>query len=424
MLTASKIYGFVFIALAILVVIDLYTFSGFKTLFKSASPKTKRISNWAYWIINLGFLIAVIGTSLVFSPLSGFHGFWYRFLAGAFFALYVPKIFFIIFLLLEDAYRLLRMILVGVFKLIKKDEAKSVELFQSRRRFIANTGALVAAVPFTGIMYGVTKGKYNFKIHKVEISFKDLPQQFNGIQITQVSDIHSGSFDDRVAVQHAVDLANEQKSDIMFFTGDLVNNRSDEMKDWMDVFSKLKAPMGVYSILGNHDYGDYVSWPSPEAKQANMEQLYGIHKQLGFKLLRNENMKIERNGAYVELLGLENWGRGGFSKYGDLKKTLEGTQADSFKILLSHDPTHWEEQVMNHPVHIQLTLAGHTHGAQFGVEIGNVRISPAQLRYNRWAGLYEENNKYLYVNRGLGFIGFPGRVGIWPEITVITLKTA
>lgn len=424
MITGAKVVSLLSIIVAILLLVDFYAFSGYNALFKSSSARTKRISKWAYWIINVGFLGSVLITSFTFSPFGGFHGPWYRLLAGAFFALYVPKLFFIIFLLLEDTFRLLRAIPVGVYKLVKKDKAVSTELFQSRRKFIAGTGALVAGIPFVGIIYGVTKGKYNFKIHKVELSFKDLPKGFDGIQITQLSDIHSGSFDDREAVQHSVDLANEQKSDIIFFTGDLVNNRSDEMHDWMDVFNKLKAPMAIYSILGNHDYGDYVTWPSPEAKQANMEKLYDIHKQLGFKLLRNENTIIERKGDKIELLGMENWGKGGFSKYGDLKKTMEGTQPDSFKILMSHDPTHWEEQVMNSPIHIPLTLAGHTHGAQFGVELPWMKISPVQLRYKRWAGLYQENDKYLYVNRGLGFIGFPGRVGIWPEITVITLRTA
>ncbi len=424
MITASKIAGMIFLILAILISIDIYSFSGLRASLRSANKSTKRFWFWAYWIVNGSFLLAITITSLFFSSAMGFSGWWFHVLAAFFFGLYIPKLFYIVFLLLEDVYRLLRAAVVGMYKLIKKDEATSVELFQSRRKFIANTGAVVAAIPFTGILYGVTKGKYNFKIHQVEIAFKDLPKQFDGIRITQLSDIHSGSFDDRQAVQHAVDLANEQNSDVMFFTGDLVNNRSDEMDTWMDVFSKLKAPMGVYSILGNHDYGDYVTWPSAEAKQANMEKLYVIEKQLGFKLLRNENTKIERNGAFIELLGMENWGTGGFSKYGDLKKTIEGTQPDSFKILLSHDPTHWEQQVMDHPVHIHLTLAGHTHGAQLGVEIPGIRFSPAQFRYKRWAGLYLENNKYLYVNRGLGFIGFPGRVGIWPEITVITLKSA
>ena len=424
MITASKIAGAIFVILAILLAIDLYSYTGLRAALKSVSKKTRRICSWAYWLINAAFLLSITCTALFFKSAIGFSGWWFHVLAGFFFALYIPKLFFIVFLLLEDVYRLLRAIGVGIYKLTNKDKATSVELFQSRRKFIANTGAIVAAIPFTGVLYGVTKGKYNFKIHKVEIAFKDLPKQFDGLQITQLSDIHCGSFDDKEAVQHAMDLANEQKSDIIFFTGDLVNNVTDEVEPWMDIFSKLKAPMGVYSILGNHDYGDYVTWDSAEAKRANLEKLFVVEKQLGYKLLRNENTKLERNGAYIELLGMENWGTGGFSKYGDFKKTLEGTQPDSFKILLSHDPTQWEEQVMNHPTHVHLTLSGHTHGAQLGVELPHLRFSPAQFRYKRWAGLYMENGKYLYVNRGLGFIGFPGRVGIWPEITVITLKTA
>ncbi len=424
MITAAKIYGWLFGILVVFVLIDLYVFTGLRASFRSSSKKTRRLIFSLYWFINAVCFLLIIYTALFQSPKAGLAGGWFKFMAGLLFISYIPKLFYIIFLLLEDSYRLLRFIPVGIYKLVKKDEASKVELFQSRRKFIANTGAIVAAIPFTGMLYGVTKGKYNFKIHKAEIAFKELPKQFDGLKITQISDIHSGSFDDKAAVQHAVDMANAQLSDIIFFTGDLVNNRSDEMEPWMDVFNKLKAPMGVYSTLGNHDYGDYVQWPSPGAKQANMEKLYAIHKQLGYKLLRNENLKLERNGGHIELLGLENWGRGGFSKYGDLKKTLEGTETDSFKLLLSHDPTHWEEQVMNHPIKIHLTLAGHTHGAQFGVEIGDVKISPAQLRYKRWAGLYSENDRYLYVNRGLGFIGFPGRVGIWPEITVLTLRTA
>ncbi len=424
MITAAKVYSVLFIILAVFVLIDLYVFSGIRTSIRSFSGKTKKRLSWLFWLLNGACYILILYTAVLQSPKFGFAGGWFKFMAGLLFTSYIPKLFYILFLLVEDVFRLLRFIGVLPYKLIKKEQASSVEFFQSRRKFIANTGAIVAAIPFTGMVYGITKGKYNFKIHKAEISFKDLPKEFDGIQITQLSDIHSGSFDDKEAVQHAVDLANEQKSDIMFFTGDLVNNQASEMLPWMDVFNKLKAPMGIYSSLGNHDYGDYMEWPSPEAKHANMEKLYAIHKQLGFTLLRNENMKIERNGGHIELLGLENWGRGGFSKYGDLKKTLAGTEPDSFKILMSHDPTHWEAEVMNNPVHVHLTLAGHTHGAQFGVEIGYVKISPASLRYDRWAGLYKENEKYLYVNRGLGYIGFPGRVGIWPEITVITLRKA
>ncbi|HXB11628.1 MAG TPA: metallophosphoesterase, partial [Bacteroidia bacterium] len=309
MLTAAKIYKALFSILLVFTLIDLYTYTGLRASLRSSSARMRKIVFRAFWAINFAVYILVLYTAWLQSPKYGFAGSWFKFMAAVLFISYIPKIFYIIFLLIEDIYRLIRFIAVAPYKLIKKEEASSVEFFQSRRKFIANTGAIVAAIPFTGMVYGITKGKYNFKIHKVEIAFKDLPKGFDGIQMTQLSDIHSGSFDNKEAVQHAVDLANEQKSDIMFFTGDLVNNRSDEMANWMDVFGKLKAPMGVYSSLGNHDYGDYAEWPSAEAKQANLEKLFDIHKQLGFKLLRNENMKIERNGSHIELLGLENWGK-------------------------------------------------------------------------------------------------------------------
>ncbi|HTB07773.1 MAG TPA: metallophosphoesterase [Bacteroidia bacterium] len=423
MISAAKIYSTIAIVLLILVLIDVYVYFGLRTILSSSSKKVKAIASWIYWTINAAFIALTLYTAYTFSPYTGGVGSTIRLLAASFVLLYVPKLFYIVFLLLEDVYRLLRCIGVGIYKLVEKDKATDVRFFESRRKFVGQMGALIAGIPFISIIYGETKGKYNFKIHKVELSFKDLPKQFDGLTITQISDIHSGSFDDREEVKRAVKMANGLNSDIMFFTGDLVNNRSDEMDTWMDVFKELKAPMGVYSILGNHDYGDYVQWTSIAAKEANMEKLYRIHKELGYRLMRNENLKIERNGASIELIGIENWGRGGFSKYGDFNKALVGTSPDSFKILLSHDPTQWEEQVMNHPQQIHLTLSGHTHGAQFGVEIAGIKISPVQLRYKRWAGLYLENNRYLYVNRGLGFIGFPGRVGIWPEITSITLKS-
>lgn len=424
MITASKVRSALFIILAILLLIDVYAYSGVKAVLPASSKLARRIGIWSYWFITVAFFISVVTTFMFsFSPFDGFHGMWYEFLAGSFVLLYFTKLVFIVFLLLEDVYRLLRAGGVGIYKLAGRDKNNSVEFFRSRRKFISQSGALIAGIPFISIIYGVTKGKYNFKVHKAELAFKDLPPQFNGLRITQVSDIHSGSFDNRDDVLRGIDIANAQGGDIMFFTGDLVNNRSSEMDKWMDVFGRLKAPMGVYSILGNHDYGDYVHWPSPEAKQANMEQLFAIHKQLGYRLMRNENLKIEKDGAFIDLIGLENWGRG-FIKYGDFNKAMEGTTSGSFKILLSHDPTQWEEQVMYHPEKVHVTLSGHTHGAQFGVEIPGIKFSPIQFRYKHWAGLYKENERYLYVNRGFGFIGFPGRVGIWPEITVITLKTA
>jgi predicted MPP superfamily phosphohydrolase len=419
----NMVFGLI-IFFAILILIDFYVYYGIKAAFSKSSARTRRGVNITYWLTNIFFFVFGLYIVFTFSSASTSTSTPFKLFAASFVILYVPKIVFGLFLLAEDIYRVLRAAGVGIYKLANKDSASSVQFFQSRRRFISQVATLAASIPFAGSIYGVTKGKYNFKIHKAEIAYKDLPKEFDGFTITQLSDIHSGSFDDIDAVRHGIMLANAQNSDIMFFTGDLVNFRSSEMEPWIKVFKELKAPMGIYSTLGNHDYGDYVQWPTEEEKKANLDRLCVIHNELGFNLLRNQSVKIQKNGASFDLLGMENWGRGGFSKYGDLEKTFAGSSPDSFKILLSHDPTHWEEQVMNNPRMINLTFAGHTHGMQFGFEIGGIRFSPIEFRYKRWAGLYAENNRYLYVNRGFGFLGFPGRVGIWPEITVITLKCA
>lgn len=405
----------------VLFLVDLYVFSAVKTIFSSSRARTT--ASWIYWTLSFSFIVLSTYVFLTVSKSAGPSDIRIKLFMGSFVLLYIPKIAVILFLGLEDVYRLLRAVTVGIYKLTGNDPAYLLTYFESRRKFISQLAALAASIPALGILHGITKGKYNFKVHRVEVAFKDLPAAFHGMTLTQISDLHVGSYDDREEVLRAVELINEQKSDIIFFTGDLVNNKSDEMAPWVDVFSQIHAPMGKYSVLGNHDYGDYIPWPTPQAKVENMKEMFGMHEKLGFKLLRNENHRIEKDGQYLELLGMENWGNG-FARYGDLSKTMAGTQKDSFKIMLSHDPSHWEEQVMNSNKQIHLTLAGHTHGMQFGVEIPGIRFSPAQLKYKRWAGLYEENSKFLYVNRGLGFIGFPGRVGIWPEITVITLLKA
>lgn len=422
-LDSKVVLGFTIFFL-VLFLIDLYVFKGVKTIFSTSSFPVRRIAAWLYWLVNLAFIGCVIYTIVTFSFFTKRPSFIFQFVAAAFVLLYVPKLIFAIFLLGEDVYRLFRALGLGVYKLASSSNSP-IEFFESRRKFISQFATVVAGIPFISIIYGVAKGKYNFKIHRVEVTFESLPKEFDGLKITQISDIHSGSFDNPEPVKHAVRLVNQQGSDVIFFTGDLVNNISDEMDSWINVFKELKAPMGIYSILGNHDYGDYARWYNEEQKKANLQKLVDIHKQLGFHLMRNENLKLERNGAYIDLIGVENWGRGGFSKYGDLDKALVGTSPGSFKILLSHDPSHWEEKVMNVPdKHIPLTFSGHTHGMQFGIELPGIKFSPVQFRYKRWAGLYNENNRYLYVNRGLGFIGFPGRVGIWPEITVFTLRSA
>ncbi len=424
---AAPVGGFLiglFIFFGSTLLLDVYVAKGIRCSLSKAPASIRRIIRLAYMGLNTVFYGLAVAFVISFLFSHTLNSMLFKVLITLFVTLFSSKIVFALFLLAEDLYRMGRWGIMFGRKTAGLKSSEQNNFLPQRRRFISQAAALTAGIPFAGSIYGVIKGKYNYKVHRVQLAFKSLPKEFDGFTITQLSDIHSGSFGDRQQVLHGVSLANEQKSDIMFFTGDLVNFRSSEMKDWMDVFGKLKAPMGVYSTLGNHDYGDYTQWPSPEAKQANFEELCTIHKELGFHLLRNENCRIQKDTAAIELLGVENWGRGGFSKYGDLDKAFAGTSPDSFKILLSHDPTHWEEKVMNDPRMIELTLAGHTHGFQFGFELPGIRFSPAEFRYKRWAGLYVENSKYLYVNRGFGYLAYPGRVGIWPEITTITLRCA
>ena len=269
------------------------------------------------------------------------------------------------------------------------------------------------------------RGKYNFKVLSYKLEYDDLPEAFEGFKIAQISDIHSGSFDNPKKVQYGVDLVNAQDADVVFFTGDIVNNRAEEILPWIQTFKKINAKHGVYSILGNHDYGDYSPWESPEAKKKNMEDLKKAQKKMGWDLLLNESRFIEKQGQRIAILGVENWGSGGFKKAGDLNKALSNVAAEDFKILMSHDPSHWEAEVIPHPFNIHLTLSGHTHGMQFGIEIpGWIKWSPIKWRYKQWAGIYEKLNQRLNVNRGFGYLAYPGRVGIWPEVTVITLNRA
>ncbi len=337
--------------------------------------------------------------------------------AGFLLAIISFKLISIIFLFSEDIFRLIS---AAYQKLYGTSKEFSLP---SRRRFLSLIGLGIAALPFGALLYGMVKGKYNFKVLKYDLKFDDLPSAFDGYQITQISDVHSGSFDNREKIEYAIDLINRQKSDVLFFTGDMVNNKAEEMKPWADLFSKLEAKDGKFSVLGNHDYGDYVSWPSEEAQDQNLKDLKNLQKEIGFDLILNDSRYLEKNGDRIALIGVENWGRGGFKKAGDLKKAASDINADDFKILLSHDPSHWEDVVINDDLHYHLTLSGHTHGMQFGIEIpGWIKWSPVKWRYKYWAGIYKERGQFINVNRGFGFIGYPGRVGIWPEITVITLR--
>jgi len=404
------------IFIAIWLLVDFYVFQAVKNAY--TGPKAVYI-HYAYWTFDILLMLILIyvgasGKMAGGPPKGG------SYIMGLAILSLAPKIIVMPFLLIEDVVRLLQGGYVGVQKL--RNVIGSEELsYWPRRKFVSQIALGVAAIPFIGTAWGMIKGKYEYRVHKIKIAFKDLPDAFHGFKITQLSDIHSGSFDNPQAVQHGIDMANAQKSDLIVFTGDLVNNVASEMNDWIDHFSQLTAPQGKFSILGNHDYGDYVQWPSEEAKQRNFDALKNVHEQIGFRLLLNESVHIEKDGQKIALLGVENWGKRGFVKHGDLDKAIANIGDDEFKILLSHDPSHWEEKTVPHHKHIHLTMAGHTHGMQFGIEIPGIKWSPVKYIYKQWAGLYEKAGKYIYVNRGFGFLGFPGRVGILPEITVIEL---
>jgi predicted MPP superfamily phosphohydrolase len=297
------------------------------------------------------------------------------------------------------------------------------EYSASRRKFVIGTSTVVAGIPFLSMIQGITFGKYDFQVRNITLKFPDLPEAFDGFKIAQISDIHSGSFDSLSAVKRGIDLVNQQGADIIAFTGDLVNSKSEEVLPFLETYKHLQALHGMYSVKGNHDYGIYYNWPSQEEHIKDQRDMEKHHASIGFKLLNNANQIIERNGQKLALIGVENWGKSPFPQVGDLDLALQGSETTPFTVLLSHDPSHWEEKVLEHPRKIHLTLSGHTHGMQFGVEIPGFKWSPVKYRYPRWAGLYKEQDQYLYVNRGFGFIGFPGRVGIRPEITVFELKT-
>ncbi len=400
------------IFILIIVIVDFYAFQTLRALTKS---------NWwysIYWV----FTISIIGNFMYqfygFSRSDGFsHANSYA--IGFLVAMVVPKLILVLAMLGEDIFRVPQ----AIYSYFTQNNNLEGDHFPERRKFISQIALGIAAIPFASILYGIYRGKYNFKVLNYTLHFEDLPDAFDGYKLTQISDVHSGSFDNIDKVEYAIDLINEQQSDIILFTGDMVNNRATEMEPYVDMFKKLKAKDGLYSVLGNHDYGDYVNWKSPEEKAQNLEDLKSLQKDIGFDLLLNENRFIEKEGQRIALVGVENWGKGGFKKAGDLKKASSQIDKDDFKILMSHDPSHWDAEVVNDLYHYHLTLSGHTHGMQFGIEIpGWFKWSPVKWRYKHWAGIYESLGQYINVNRGFGYLAFPGRVGIWPEITVIELK--
>jgi len=408
------------IATAILLLIDVYAFQAIRTVTHQSSITLKRVVTITYWMItalSIGFIWYIAFFDFYSLPK------WIRvYMLSALFVFYIPKIVLNVFLLADDFIRLGRWI-ASLFASSATTASNTKAI--SRSTFLSQAGLLVSGFLLFQFIYGMVRTAYNYQVRNVKLPIKNLPDEFDGLKIVQVSDIHSGSFTSTHPLEEAVKLVNDQNADMIFFTGDLVNNRSDEALDFTDALSKMKAKHGVFSIFGNHDYGDYYTWPSEEAKADNLKLLEEIEAKLGWKLLRNENVLIGEEGNQLAIIGVDNWSSlRNFQRYGDLHKAVQGTENAKTKLLLSHDPTHWNGQVTKEFKDIAATFSGHTHGFQFGIEIPGLRWSPARYVYPQWAGLYKQNDQYLYVNRGIGFLAYNGRVGIPPEITVFELSKA
>jgi hypothetical protein len=410
---------FWWILISFMVLLDIYVFQVVKHFSQSSAPRTKIIVYSVYWTISItAIIILLILPYLQFHQQAKlFKTTLFAIIAGLFFAKLVASVFFLV----DDLRRAIQWVVVKLFFSHTEGEGKQHVEKISRSAFLNWAGMLFGGGLFGSLIYGFGN-KYRYEVRRLKLSFANLPAAFRGLKIVHIADIHSGSFTDKQAVIKGVKKIIDEKPDLVLFAGDLVNNRAGEMVDYMDVFEKIKAPLGVYSTLGNHDYGDYVHWESKEEKKANLERLKQIHTELGWRLLMNEHIVLEKDNDKIAVIGIENWSaKAGFQKYGDFKKAYAGAESYLFKILMSHDPSHWDAEVRKSYPDIDLMLSGHTHGMQFGVEIPGFKWSPVQYFYRQWAGLYEEGLQKLYVNRGYGFIGYPGRVGILPEITVLEL---
>jgi uncharacterized protein len=396
------------IFVVIYIVLDIYAWQAFKTVSRHT---------WIYFIY-LALSLGVLGYLLYQFNVPDKQGLTgaRSYAIGFFLVFLVPKLILFFLLFGED---MVRLAVSGFQKLFYSNEAYSLP---SRRKFVSQIALGIAAIPFASLLYGMYQGRYNYRVLNYVLHFDDLPDAFDGYRITQISDVHAGSFDNPEKIQYGIDLINEQKSDAIMFTGDMVNNKASEMEPWKEAFGSLSARDGVFSVLGNHDYGDYVNWESGAAKRANLDALKNVHREMGWNLLLDEHKSITRGKDSIAIVGVENWGAG-FKQVGDLDKAASALSENDFKILLSHDPSHWQEKVKRDGKKFHLTLSGHTHGMQFGIEIpGWFKWSPVQYRYEHWAGIYEEAGRFLNVNRGFGFLAYPGRVGIWPEVSVIELR--
>lgn len=392
------------------IIVETYAYQAFRTVTKV------RWFLLAYQLVSLFAIVYIVFQFTQFDRAVGQTRLT-LFTLGLLLILYIPKLILTLFMFGEDVFRLVS----ALVNLATK--SREGDFLPDRRKFVSTIALGIASIPFLSLAYGMTWGKYNYKVIRQRIFFPDLPDAFDGFTITQISDVHSGSFDNPDKINYAIDLVNEQRSDMILFTGDIVNTHAKEMFPWIDTFNRIKPyEYGKFAVLGNHDYGEYIDWDNQKDKEDNFNAIKKLYAQIGFDLMLNEHKFIEKDGQRIALVGVENWGRG-FKQAGDLNKASQELAKGDFKILMSHDPSHWELEVKDHPKHFHLTLSGHTHGLQFGIEIpGFIKWSPVEYIYKQWAGLYEHLERYVYVNRGFGFHAYPGRVGIWPEITVIELK--
>ena len=427
---------FWWILIGCMILLDIYCFQALKVVTQNANTRWRLIIHGGYWLISATAIIAL----LVLPYLHFEHqarlakSTIFALIAGLFFAKLVASLFFLI----DDIRRGVQWVAAKVAEKGPENEDLRESERISRSAFLTWAGMIVGGGLFGSLIYGFGN-KYRYQLKRFRLAYDNLPASFKGLKVVHISDIHSGSFTDKVAVKKGIDKILQQNPDLILFTGDLVNNTADEMEDYKDLFRELKAPMGVYSILGNHDYGDYVNWPDRDEEHErkekevnshlwtplqnkNLDKLKKTHADMGWRLLLDEHVLLKRGEESIALLGVQNWSsKARFPKYGNMKSAYQGAEQQPFKILMSHDPSHWDAEILTKYPDIDLMLAGHTHGFQFGVEIPGLRWSPVQYVYRQWAGLYEKEKQRLYVNRGYGFIGYPGRVGILPEITLIEL---
>ena len=405
----------------IVILLDIYCYNAIISVFKNWKTKTKKVFTTTWWTINSLLILGVFAAIFLNLFLTA-----RAVILVAFFLISVGKMVMLPFLLIDD----LRRFIIKLTKLRKKKDTEPVkdEIAGepiSRSAFLIKAGIVAAAVPLTSLSWGIVSGAYDYRVNRVKLILPNLPKAFDGITMAQISDVHSGSFYNKTAVKGGIDMLMAEKPDFIFFTGDLVNNLSNEMREYQDIFAKVKAPLGVYSTLGNHDYGDYhFRGESTPAKVKNLQDMVTTHKNMGWNLLMNENRRLKVDGEEIGVLGVENWGMGRFPKYGKMELAHQNTEDLPVKLLLSHDPSHWRGEVLQKYKDIDAMFSGHTHGMQFGVKLKELQWSPVQYIYKEWAGLYHEQNQQLYVNVGYGFLGYPGRVGILPEITIFTLTKA